>query len=593
MANKISVIIDVAVDKASASLKNFRQDIAKAEGASGKLKAGWSAASTAIAANAGALAASAGAALVSFGVKSVQAFQDTALAARDFSNATQVSVEEASRLIEVAGDFGIEASAVEGAVMKMNKAIADGKPVFADYGITVAETETGLVDANETFINAITTIGKIQDPTKRAQAAQQAFGKSYGEVSRFMAMSAEELRSALAGVSDEQAISDEEAQRAEDFALAMDNLQDKLKGVTMEVGGELVPVLTALATSFDIIERGAKRVGEALPGGESFIGKLFGEAEKLVNPFARLVDAAEDAGDALGLNGDAYDDTAARAEYYRARVVGVTSDLARQTIASNDSTEADKDAAEARREVAAATAQAQKAAEERLEAERELYGFMLSQLGTERAYEAQVDSTEDAISDLNETLTDGKSTLEDIDDATRNAADAALSQAEAFAKSKGAADNSKESVRLQIEELYRLVSTLDPKSPLRQYLLGYIGELQKIPARIDTMLALNIRSGAVTTRDGDFIGQRVVPGESNIVGANGGIVTRPTLATIGEAGPEAVIPLERAPGASPLPASLGAGAGNITVNIYPKALPTDRELIDLVNSVRRRNGNVI
>lgn len=44
-------------------------------------------------------------------------------------------------------------------------------------------------------------------------------------------------------------------------------------------------------------------------------------------------------------------------------------------------------------------------------------------------------------------------------------------------------------------------------------------------------------------------------------GATGGIVTRPTLALIGEAGPEAVVPLNRTPGSSPLPA--GAGGLNI------------------------------
>jgi hypothetical protein len=42
-------------------------------------------------------------------------------------------------------------------------------------------------------------------------------------------------------------------------------------------------------------------------------------------------------------------------------------------------------------------------------------------------------------------------------------------------------------------------------------------------------------------------------------GATGGIVTRPTLALIGEAGPEAVVPLNRTPGSSPLPTTAGAG----------------------------------
>jgi hypothetical protein len=56
-------------------------------------------------------------------------------------------------------------------------------------------------------------------------------------------------------------------------------------------------------------------------------------------------------------------------------------------------------------------------------------------------------------------------------------------------------------------------------------------------------------------------------------GATGGIVTRPTLAVIGEAGPEAVVPLNRAPGASPLPG--GGGGMSVTVNMAPGASGSD------------------
>ena len=43
-------------------------------------------------------------------------------------------------------------------------------------------------------------------------------------------------------------------------------------------------------------------------------------------------------------------------------------------------------------------------------------------------------------------------------------------------------------------------------------------------------------------------------------GATGGIVTRPTVALIGEAGPEAVVPLNRTAGSSPLPAGIGGSS---------------------------------
>jgi hypothetical protein len=209
---------------------------------------------------------------------------------------------------------------------------------------------------------------------------------------------------------------------------------------------------------------------------------------------------------------------------------------------------------------------ARRAVQDRLETERELYGFLLSQVDATRAYEVAVDQGEDAIRSFDEVLGESKSTLEEIDDAARNSADQLIAQADAFAKSKGAADGSKESVRLQIEELYRLASTMDPNSPLRSRLIGYIGELQRIPPTIDTMLRLRISQGAVTTKDGDIIGQRALPGGSVVAGATGGIVTRPTMALIGEAGPEAVIPLDSLPGNFPLSSVPGGlGGGNVTI----------------------------
>jgi hypothetical protein len=61
--------------------------------------------------------------------------------------------------------------------------------------------------------------------------------------------------------------------------------------------------------------------------------------------------------------------------------------------------------------------------------------------------------------------------------------------------------------------------------------------------------------------------------------AAGGIVTQPTLAMIGEAGPEAVIPLNR----------LGGGGGGVTVNVMG-GLATSAEIGQaVVNAIRAYN----
>jgi len=49
-------------------------------------------------------------------------------------------------------------------------------------------------------------------------------------------------------------------------------------------------------------------------------------------------------------------------------------------------------------------------------------------------------------------------------------------------------------------------------------------------------------------------------------GASGAIVTQPTMALIGERGPEALVPLDQMPGASPL-GSFGGGIDTVIINV--------------------------
>ena len=74
-------------------------------------------------------------------------------------------------------------------------------------------------------------------------------------------------------------------------------------------------------------------------------------------------------------------------------------------------------------------------------------------------------------------------------------------------------------------------------------------------------------------------------GSGRIFGATGGIVTRPTVATLGEAGPEAVIPLNRTPGSSPLPGGLGG-----TTNVYITTGADPRQVVEVIKQYQRRGG---
>jgi vacuolar-type H+-ATPase subunit F/Vma7 len=263
VANKISVIIDVAVDKGVTSLKKFRSAIGEAETASGKMRAGFDVAKESIVANAANIAMAAGGALIAFGVKAVSAFQDTALAAGKFSDATGLAVDEASRFIEVAGDIGIEAGTVETALGKMNKTLGGSPELFAELGVEIAKTGTGATDVNGTFLNVVDRLNAIKDPAERARVASQLLGKGWQGMAELIGQGSTALKASLAGVADAQVIDEKELKKAREFRDRMDQLKDQLSAVALELGESLVPALTQMAENAVPAAQAVAKVADA------------------------------------------------------------------------------------------------------------------------------------------------------------------------------------------------------------------------------------------------------------------------------------------------------------------------------------------
>jgi vacuolar-type H+-ATPase subunit F/Vma7 len=305
VANKISVIIDVAVDKGVTSLKKFRSAIGEAETASGKMRAGFDVAKESIVANAANIAMAAGGALIAFGVKSVKAFQDTALAAGKFSDATGVAVDEASRLIEVAGDIGVEAGTVETALGRMNKTLGASPQLFTDLGVEIAKTGTGATDVNGTFLNVVDRLNAIEDPAERARVASQLLGKGWQGMAELIGQGSTALKASLAGVADAQVIDPDELKKAREFRERMDDLNDRLSAIKMTVGEELVPALSDAAETIGTVTDALQAASSAA---EDLTGtNLAGWAQKLTSPVDVATSAMDLFTDAIGSNVSATD----------------------------------------------------------------------------------------------------------------------------------------------------------------------------------------------------------------------------------------------------------------------------------------------
>lgn len=280
---RIRVVIDVVSDRARTGLKSFRTDVTQAEGAMGKVQAGAKNLGTQFSQYLGPAALAAGSALVAFGVKSVNAFQETALAAGKFSDATGVAVEDASRWIEVAGDIGISAEQMEGSFAKLNRALGQGD--LKQWGIDANNATDG-------FLQTVEALRRIEDPTQRALLAQQAFGRGYTQIAELTAMSAIELREALDGVSEAKTIDREEVRKAREMRAAMDDLNDKFEDVQLMIGEKLVPVVTDLAESLDALDTSFELPG--LKESASFLDGFVNGITSLGNPTEAFRKTLED-----------------------------------------------------------------------------------------------------------------------------------------------------------------------------------------------------------------------------------------------------------------------------------------------------------
>ena len=218
---------------------------------------------------------------------------------------------------------------------------------------------------------------------------------------------------------------------------------------------------------------------------------------------------------------------------------------------------------EAMAEATAAVEAAMMAYEDSLKATadqiRDLTTATLEQFNEDLAYENQIRRTNEALTEYAETQVDAEATAADLAQAQADAAQQALAQAGAAVRAnediaamtdeveKAAAEN--ELLRIELE---KVADTLDPSDPLRRQLMGYIAELESIPGARETVITTRYRAiqeaeaAATAFRSSTSFNQAIAGNIQLPAFASGGIVTRPTVGLIGEAGPEAIVPLNKA-----------------------------------------------
>ncbi len=460
----VEVLIDVKADQARSAFANLKSEIGNAEGATGKLKAAASGVGTAISnvisSPAGLMGV--GTAVTGFAMKAVGDFQELGLAVGKLSESTGLAAEDASRWIEVTGDAGISTEQFTTAVLKLEKGLGTNADAFKKWGVEAVKASDGTVDMNATLIAAFDTLGKIEDPTRRAAAGTAMFGKSWAEMSELVELGADGVTKALNDVSDAKVLTGEDAQSARDLRDAMDELKGVGEDLTITLGKNLAPAIADVVEQITPLLEAVGKLSELKVDGKSilFTGAL-GWAGTIHDAFSSV----EELKGGLDLTATAADATGEAMEASK-------EDVKRFADANKDLANWVDDSIRALQEQ-----------QEQLAAQAEAYTT---------AADDQI-AYNDSVAKFNEVNADSKATMEDVRDSAISSAKAHVALYESLVQTTGAAATATGKIDAQNESLLSTAATA--KGPAKQAIVDYIIAVNGIPPDKKTDIIAAIARG--------------------------------------------------------------------------------------------------
>jgi len=553
---RISVVIDIATDKASQALGGFRKSVNEAEGFTGKLKAGvgslGSTFTSFISSPAG--AATAVSAVGAVMVKTAGMAADLGLEVGKLADSTGLSTEAASRWLEVGGDLGLTADKTAGLIEKMTQNLGKSPEKFKELGIEVQYAADGTADMNATLLGAIEGLNKIKDPTARAAAAASLFGKSWADASELITAGADSVKKKLSEVADVKVLSADKVAQAREFRDTMDKLTDAGEELALTLGQTLLPAITRIA---DGLSKVATAVGPAVEG----LGYVMDEVDSAFADTGGLLHGVTDGLIEMAKADEVAAEVAARAgiaHSLEAAALDATTTAATQSAA----------AAQALADVQ------QTLTDKALAAAAGMYDVEEATLAADEKYAAYT-----------QTIADGDATLSQLRQQQIDQAQGYADIAAKIAEEQGVEADSRAGIALQIAAL----EDMKAKYPLlADEIQRYIDKLNSIPRDIHTNVTSNAVHAGTTARPGDIA--------HNARGTNS---ARPGLSWVGEEGPELInlrggeqiIPADKSAAMMS-----GGGSGGATINITVNAgLGTDgvalgRVLVKAIKDAEGRDG---
>ena len=542
-------------------------------------------------------------ALAAAGASAVKEYTNLADKVRDFSRASGASAETSSRLTAIFDDLEISQGSAETAFFRLNRGIAEGTANLEQYGAQVVRSKDGNLDVYRTLLSISDAYKNTEDSGQRAALVQEAFGRGGKDLIPILEQGRDRLREMFATVPKGQILNEDQVERARQFKLALDDLNDSIMELKVAAGSELVPALTGfISYSADAIRTANEARRSVLDFAGGISGPLSDAFIKSVPVIGPTVGIMKDFGSALGFGkkeSDSFTDSQNRFAEAQKELVKVTAD---GKLKTEEGQAAQREYNQAKAEyegIAGRVSRALGDENTKLEEQKQkldaayasAQAYANSQLGVEGA----ALNVRAAQENYNKVLNDSESSQLDVDQATNRLLTSYTAYGQSvFDANKVAGDTTEEAKTKQIQSLQFVAGTLADDSPLKKNLNDYIFRLAfGVPRDVETKVKLKgakdssvVGVGAALAAVGNASLASLL--EAIPFGAAGGIVNRATLAVIGEAGPEAVVPLNRTPGNGPLPSGFGTSSAGPTI-VIPVHVG-GRQVAEVVASELNRPG---
>ncbi len=479
---------------------------------------------------------------------------DIAVEADNLARLTGDSVEEASRLNAVWKSSGADSKDLQDVMLQMGGVLSTNADLAKKLGINLKDGKT----LGERFVEVIGAAEtKIDDAGERAVILGQVFGEEGVRQVNAMVGAVGDIGAAIEDLPEGTTITEEDVKKAREFKAQVTEVKLEFMAMAAEIGGGVIPgVIELLGYAREIggilgsglgtkdWDPEADKAAEAAAERLGKLSEMYGEAAWAARDFKGATD------DSVPPVKDA---TIAAREYEDA--------VASQAVVSEISTESTRLRSEAERDVADASAEAAEAAEELTDQIDELYSANLRLVGGDIAVrEAQRQATE-AMEAYTKAVDEGKlstgemSALQDqTAESLLGAARAASENEIATARAAGVTVTAADETAIMRQKLVDLAAFLEPGSPLRAQIEGYVGDLDAIPSDVDTAIAAQVDQASLDeaerllehlrrNRNANIIARLANPGALGGIdkaAATGASYTSNDDYLVGERGPEIV-----------------------------------------------------